>query len=802
VSNLVRSGYSSGESEGKPLAKAAKSPPSPNDALKNKITQIVGRRSGERDIYPYIRDLLTGNNFGIGLDVSQVAVDSPVMGVRDAPDIAVYLKGDAGQPIRTADHCLGVIEVKEGDVLKTTEASTLAEKRKYVQTGTKVFYLCDQMRIIRWTAPALSDRIEFLWSDLHDRSKLMECFAPISADRATLRTALDEFRSQGEPYAVFPIVQVARHRFIDTIRSAVSLIVTVVGSAVDRKIVSDLKHATAAVERMATRWGKATIRFPSGQLTIDFEKWLLRDSHGLSADEVRAYDADQIQMSAEIGPAAYALEIEHDLLQGYAARMGIESAVSLQSARKSGSKYTDSGKAVESFIYETSSLIVSRMLMIRFSEDNGFLRRMISNGGIKAFSGYAAHFGIGMQTLMRETYRHVRPFYTNLFAEGPLDWVLQSDDDGLSDAVLHAMYLLNRWDFSNIEGDILSGVYDHYLDVSRRRALGEVFTRPEIADYVLTACAVTPTSEIFDPACGSGTFLVQRLSREIKRLNAANALDLDSAIAILARISGLDINPFSVTLAQMQILWHLLDLFKSIPLTDVPAAARRIVAAIRIEGDHTSLETFGTMPAIGSQDKLDLDVRVRELDNKLLVGITQQFKMIATGTYDAVVGNPPDVRAHRSSLPDHIESDYSEVMVRQADLYVAFVFRAMRYWVKPGGRLGFIVPIAFLTADYASELREFLVQFRIVEIVDFEALRKITFRGVKRPTIALIMQNTSGTDDDLVKITTVPVSCYDKALDQVDLSKAIVSAIPRRQLMSSRYHGTIGAAAEQEADAA
>jgi hypothetical protein len=133
------------QSGSKLLAKAAKSPLSP-DILRNKIAQIVEKHAGERDIYPYIRDLLT-QNFGIGLEVSQVAVNSPVLGVRDAPDIAIYLKGDAGQPIRTADHCLGVIEVKEGDVLRTKEAATLAEKKKYVQTGTKAFYLCDQVRV-------------------------------------------------------------------------------------------------------------------------------------------------------------------------------------------------------------------------------------------------------------------------------------------------------------------------------------------------------------------------------------------------------------------------------------------------------------------------------------------------------------------------------------------------------------------------------------------------------------------------------------------------------------------------------
>lgn len=504
-------------------------------------------------------------------------------------------------------------------------------------------------------------------------------------------------------------------------------------------------------------------------------------------------------MSAEIGPSGYALAIEHDLLRGYAARMGVDSPVSLTSPRRSGSNLTDSGKAVESFIYETSSLIVSRMLMVRFSEDNGFLQRMISNGGIRAFSGYARHFALGMQSLMRETYRQVRPLYASLFAEGPLDWVLQTDDQALSDAVLHAMYLLNRWDFSDIDGDILSGVYDHYMDLSRRRALGEVFTRPEIADYVLTACNVGPSSDVLDPACGSGTFLVQRLAREVKRLKAAGVFDLESAIQVLDRVSGLDINPFSVTLAQMQVLWHLLELFKRIPAEQVPAAARRVVAAIRIEGGHTSLETFGTMPTPQAQGTMDLDIRPRrELDGRLVAGISQRFKMIATGQYDAVVGNPPYVRSHRSSMPEHVETDYSEVMVGQADLYIAFLFRAMRYWVKPGGRLGFIVPIAFLTADYAAELRDLLAAYHIVEIVDLEALRKVTFRGVKRPTVTLIIENAPGSEDDVIKITNVSMACYDKALDRVDMAKAQVSFIDRRKIMSNRYHGTIGAVAEPD----
>ena len=110
--------------------------------------------------------------------------------------------------------------------------------------------------------------------------------------------------------------------------------------------------------------------------------------------------------------------------------------------------------------------------------------------------------------------------------------------------------------------------------------------------------------------------------------------------------------------------------------------------------------------------------------------------------------------------------------------------------------MGFIVPIAFLTADYAAELREFLAQFRVIEIIDFEALRKITFRGVKRPTVAIVVENKPGTDTDSVQITTLSRMCYDTQADLIDFSQASVVHISWANIMSSTYHGSIGAAVD------
>jgi hypothetical protein len=233
---------------------------------------------------------------------------------------------------------------------------------------------------------------------------------------------------------------------------------------------------------------------------------------------------------------------------------------------------------------------------------------------------------------------------------------------------------------------------------------------------------------------------------------------------------------------------------------EVRTAARRLMAALRVEGGHTSLETFGTGATAGTQGQLDLDavVAMEAGRRQLQVSATQRFKAVVTGRYDAVVGNPPYVRAHRLTMPEHVAADYSEVHAGQVDLYVSFVYRALKWWVKPGGRLGFIVPITVLTADYAAPLRRLIEKYKLLEIVDLEGLRKLTFRGVKRQTVALIIQNVPPGEEDYVRFTTLSRECYDPEADLVRMERADVAIVRRADMMSAAYHAPLVAAAELE----
>src|ERR1017187_3966675 len=113
-------------------------PPTRTSALARKITQFRTDSSGERNLYPFIRDLLTNAAFGIGLKSDQVVVDSALAGGRDIPDLTIFsTKG--GRSIKTPDHAYGVFEVKRGRDVCENSAAIYAEKRKYIRSGKRWF---------------------------------------------------------------------------------------------------------------------------------------------------------------------------------------------------------------------------------------------------------------------------------------------------------------------------------------------------------------------------------------------------------------------------------------------------------------------------------------------------------------------------------------------------------------------------------------------------------------------------------------------------------------------------------------
>jgi len=98
------------------------------------------------------------------------------------------------------------------------------------------------------------------------------------------------------------------------------------------------------------------------------------------------------------------------------------------------------------------------------------------------------------------------------------------------------------------------------------------------------------------------------------------------------------------------------------------------------------------------------------------------------GQFDAVLGNPPYVsirelaRTHSAAQVRSLRDRY-QTATGNFDLYVLFIERALEL-LKPGGKLGFIVPNKWATLDYAAMLRQLLLERTTLEqIVDLSNLR-------------------------------------------------------------------------------
>ena len=67
---------------------------------------------------------------------------------------------------------------------------------------------------------------------------------------------------------------------------------------------------------------------------------------------------------------------------------------------------------------------------------------------------------------------------------------------------------LGRFDWSNVEHDILKALYQSIIDAETRKKLGEYYTPDWLAEGIVDSVVEKPLEQrVLDPACGSGTFL-------------------------------------------------------------------------------------------------------------------------------------------------------------------------------------------------------------------------------------------------------------------------------------------------------
>jgi len=136
------------------------------------------------------------------------------------------------------------------------------------------------------------------------------------------------------------------------------------------------------------------------------------------------------------------------------------------------------------------------------------------------------------------------------FVEGDFFyWVSDASVFGrIAPALLELYNQITEYDFTDVEEDILKGVYQELIDIDTRHSLGEYYTPDWLCERVVSSLHLERGSHTLDPACGSGSFLRALVARF-----RADWPDMPVQ-QIANQVTGIDVHPLSVQIAKTTLL--------------------------------------------------------------------------------------------------------------------------------------------------------------------------------------------------------------------------------------------------------
>ena len=717
-------------------------------------------------MYPFIRDLFV--RF-LGFKPEDVFTD--VANERgDIPDLAVIAPTgvlDAkGKEIKSRWLVLEAKDEPEIFLDEKSRSETFAEKSKYIDLDTAWFAMVDPscfvLRAVSTRSAnydASSDTV-IQWDGLTEETFKQRCLE-ISATHAGSNRRLQAFRDDtGHPIAEIKLnyfgkllshrqeeaLERARNEFYLSMRTSAQLLQTACRRALDGMVTEAL-----AVKKLLDTF----------EATYGIREFHL-DPFRLAGKETKDREAMKQHLK---DVHALAKAVKRDVV---IARLGCFTLPQFleRVAEKDETKRLST--ALDLLAAETASLLLSRCMVLRFFEDHGFFgeKKYLCNGGVKAFQEMRLHFSASYTSLIHDSYREGAKIYAAVFNENELDWVLANNDRPLSVAVERSLFYLSHFDFATIEQDVLSNIYGQFLDTSQRKRLGEHYTPPDIARYIVRQMGLKKGDKIIDPACGLGTFLIEAFKATAGDAAAKGVASYDDVLEALANVRGNDLNSFSAMVAQIQMLWHLFAFRDDIKKHGFPET--------RIIGGHNSL-------------------RHQQLSEELFDAKLTEFSLIDLPEYDAVVGNPPYVRPERrdASLGREDNAYFNEEISANIDLYSLFLYKAMDGWCRAAngenrpGKTGFVLPISFCDNDDNRKLRQLFApggKWTILEIVDLELIGPMVFSADVVPII-LIAEKRPPTAEDKIRLRVADERCakftgYDQKHVEFDLNKATLTEMP------------------------
>lgn len=336
-------------------------------------------------------------------------------------------------------------------------------------------------------------------------------------------------------------------------------------------------------------------------------------------------------------------------------------------------------------------------------------------------------------------------------------WREQSDDGALV------------WDLRDetLDTRFLGDLYQDLSEYAKKTfALLQtpVFVEEFILDQTMEpALAERPLEgfRLIDPTCGSGHFLLgayTRLERRWAKQDASLTPE-QRAQKALASVVGVDLNPFAVAIARFRLIVAALQTCGLTSLQDAPHFDLNLAAGDSLLYGRDNALVGGLGQGFDGPDAVGLFEEGAE-DAALL------RRLLAPGTYDAVVGNPPYITVKDKVLNERYRALYPTCKGKYA-LSVPFMERFFDLAhlgaaeasdgeaesekntdVRPAGWVGQITSNSFMKREFGTKvITEFLPRKDLRLIVDSEGVWMSGHNMDGTPTVIMAGRNDAPSSD-------------------------------------------------------
>ncbi len=394
-------------------------------------------------------------------------------------------------------------------------------------------------------------------------------------------------------------------------------------------------------------------------------------------------------------------------------------------------------KAMDTYFYRVAYFTMTRLLLVRLWEDIGFIDESLYDGGFKK---WYENFNRELERVLRYAFHLAGERYSWLFnRENNYTWYYPSNK-----ALVDVLYEFSHFNLGKLNADVLGTIYEEYVDRVDRKNKGQYYTPREMVSFIWDRVGFTNDNAffhfedgqrkpklIFDPATGSGGFLVEaaRRLREEATYNRQNLDDLiDIENAIIEGLYGSEISAFSYYITEINLLIQLTPIIKNIlehkHLYRHPEFALSIIHQDSLKLHPRIEKTFEEFP-----DELRKADEVYERDKRHdIVGLEGRKREVYEfikdcRDFDYICANPPYIgeKGHKELFRATTEQYpyWKQYYLGKMDYLYWFVILGLSK-LREGGKLGFITTSYWPTADGAAKLRKYILANALIrEIVNF-----------------------------------------------------------------------------------